>query len=96
MKKILIASLDLAAKCGYKSVALPAAGTGHLGFPRNVIADTMFKTVMDFSKSHPITSLKSVVFVMYTTDQQTIDVSHSQMKIDYNYLTSLTRDTFKI
>ena len=75
MSQIVTDSLLLAAQSGFTSVALPALGTGNLHFPRDVVADTMFKTVMDFSKANPGTSVKDVRFVLYDKDQPTIDVS---------------------
>ena len=89
MEGVISNSLDMVAKKGFKSIALPAMGTGNLCFPRNVVADTMFKVVMDFSKANSGSSLKEVVFVLYTGDQQTIDVSpcssHCEVKIDLGH-----------
>ena len=75
MTQIITDALQEAAQKGFTSAALPAMGTGNLKFPRNVVADTMFKTVMDFSKANPGTSLKDVRFVLYEKDQPTVDVS---------------------
>ena len=75
MSQIVTDSLQLAAQKGFTSIALPAMGTGNLRFPRDVVADTMFKTVMDFSRANPGTSVKDVRFVLYDKDQPTIDVS---------------------
>ena len=75
MSQIITDSLQLAAEKGFTSIALPAMGTGNLRFPRDVVADTMFKTVMDFSKANPGTSVKDVRFVLYDRDHPTIDVS---------------------
>ena len=75
MSQIITNSLQLAAQKGFTSIALPAMGTGNLRFPRDVVADTMFKTMMDFSRANPGTSVKDVRFVLYDKDQPTIDVS---------------------
>ena len=50
-------------------------GTGGLQFPRDVVAETMFNSVIEFSKKNPGTSVKDVRFVLYDKDQPTIDVS---------------------
>ena len=74
MRQVIVDSLQLASQRGFTSVALPAMGTGNLQFPRDVVADTMFNTVMEFSKTNPRTTVKDVRFVLYIGDQSTIDV----------------------
>ena len=74
MRQVIVDSLQLASQRGFTSVALPAMGTGNLQFPRDVVADTMFSTVMEFSKINPRTTVKDVRFVLYIGDQSTIDV----------------------
>ena len=74
MRQVIADSLQLASQRGFTSVALPAMGTGNLQFPRDVVADTMFNTVMEFSKTNPRTTVKDVRFVLYIGDQSTIDV----------------------
>ena len=74
MRQVIVDSLQLASQKGFTSVALPAMGTGNLQFPRDVVADTMFNTVMEFSKTNPRTTVKDVRFVLYIGDQSTIDV----------------------
>ena len=75
MRKVILDSLQLASQKGFTSVALPAMGTGNLQFPRDVVAATMFNTVMEFSKTNPGTTVKDVRFVLYIGDQSTIDAS---------------------
>ena len=74
MRQVIVDSLQLASQKGFTSVALPAMGTGNLQFPRDVVADTMFNTVMEFSKTNPRTTVKDIRFVLYIGDQSTIDV----------------------
>ena len=79
--KIVTDSLQLASMKGFKSIALPAMGTGNLGFPRDVVAETMFNSVIEFSKKNPGTSVKDVRFVLYDKDQPTIKVSARKVSI---------------
>ena len=72
---IITDALNTASSNEYTSVALPAMGTGNLHFPRNVVAETMFNSVIEFSTMNPGTSVKDVHFVLYDKDQPTIDVS---------------------
>ena len=74
MTQITTDALQLAGQKNFTSAAFPAMGTGNLKFPRNIVADTMFKTVMDFSKANPGTSVRDVRFVLYERDQPTVDV----------------------
>ena len=54
------------------SIALPAAGTGNLGYPRDKVAAAMFDEVKNFSVSHPRTSLRDIRFSVF--DQPTVQV----------------------
>jgi len=60
---------------GLKSVAFPALGTGYLHFPCNIVAHAMFDEVKTFSTVSPQTSVSSVVFVVFDTDIETLNVS---------------------
>ena len=68
-------ALNHADQSGFTSIALPAMGTGGLQFPRDVVAQTMFNSVIEFSKKNPGTSVKDVRFVLYSGDQPAIGVS---------------------
>ena len=67
-------ALNHASQMGFGSIAVPAIGTGNLHFPRDVVAEIMFNSVIEFSKANPTTSVKDVRFVLYDQDQSTIDV----------------------
>ena len=75
MSQIVTAALNHATQSRFTSVVLPAMGTGNLHFPRDVVAEMMFNSVIEFSKKNPGTSVKDVRFVLYNKDQATIDVS---------------------
>ena len=72
--KIVTETLNLASQKGFTTVAFPALGTGNLGFPRNIAAETMFNAINQFSKINS-TSVKDVRVVLYHQDQPTIDAS---------------------
>ena len=56
------------------SIAFPAIGTGNLGYPRDFVAQAMYEQVNRFSVTHPTTTLKSVSFIVYDQDRDTIKV----------------------
>ena len=74
LHKILMETLNLASQKGFTSVAFPALGTGNLGFPRDIVVETMFNAINQFSKIN-LTSVKDVRVVLYHLDQPTIDAS---------------------
>ena len=69
--------LDLASQRGYATVALPALGTGNLGYPHNIVAQTMLGAVDRFLQTNPSTSLKEVRIVVYHTDKKCLQVTDS-------------------
>lgn len=56
------------------SIAIPALGTGNLGFPKNVVCAIMYEEAEKFSKSNPATTVKDVRFVVF--DDATVKVGH--------------------
>lgn len=66
--------LEESQKQNLSSIAFPAMGTGNLGYPRDMVAEEMCNSVINFSKGNPKTSLKQVLFVVYEKDTQTIQV----------------------
>lgn len=69
--------LDLASQRGYATVALPALGTGNLGYPHNIVAQTMLGAVDRFLQTNPSTSLREVRIVVYHTDKKSLQVTDS-------------------
>ena len=49
-------------------------GTGNLHFPRDIVTESIFSTVIEFSKANPNTSLKDVRFILYDKDLPTVEV----------------------
>ena len=89
----MLASLNYGSQRGYQSIALPAMGTGNLQFPRDVVANTMFDTVIEFSRANPNTTLKDVRFVLFNKDQPTIDVSDLLIFINFLQLKKREKKT---
>ena len=67
-------SLQFASDRQFTSIGFPAMGTGNLHFLRDIVTESMFSTVIEFSKENPNTSLKDIRFVLYDTDQATVNV----------------------
>ncbi|VDI82306.1 Hypothetical predicted protein, partial [Mytilus galloprovincialis] len=64
--------LQTADESEFVSIAFPAFGTGHLGYPKQQVANTMFSCVETFFRRHPNTSLQDVRFVVYDKDFTTV------------------------
>ena len=60
-------------KCG--SVAIPALGTGNLGYPRDVAATIMLDAVIEFTKTQWDPIINDIRIVTYFKDTATVDVS---------------------
>ena len=61
-------------RAGMKSIALPAIGTGGLGYPPNEVARLMFQAAISFSKKNPTGPLTDIRFVQYDQDRNVIKV----------------------
>ncbi|XP_025094164.1 poly [ADP-ribose] polymerase 14-like [Pomacea canaliculata] len=63
----------------FSTIAIPALGTGNLGFPRDVVARTMLTTVSRFPQKFPNTSLKEVRVVLFK-DPETMQAFRTEQK----------------
>ncbi|XP_063410544.1 uncharacterized protein LOC134693634 [Mytilus trossulus] len=61
LKNIVIKCLNEAENKKMASIAFPALGTGTLGYPPSVVANTMFAAVDEYERTNP----KRVVFVLF-------------------------------
>ncbi|XP_013409521.1 uncharacterized protein LOC106173081, partial [Lingula anatina] len=57
---------------GVSSIAFPTIGTGNLKFPKEAVADVMFKEAVQFSANNSQTKVKDIRFVLYPQDAQSI------------------------
>ena len=71
--------LDLASTKGYKSLALPAMGTGYLNYPKNIAAKCAYDATVSWAAKHPKSSLNLVRFVMYSKDTESQQVGRYKM-----------------
>ena len=58
----------------FKSIAIPAIGTGNLRIPHSIVTAVMFDEVQKFSLAKPTTTLKDIRFVVYDKDLPTVKV----------------------
>lgn len=63
-------SLALAHANVLKSLAFPAISTGVYGYPADKAAPVVVRTVVDFLKANPSTSLELVMFVFYSSGME--------------------------
>ena len=62
------------------SIAIPALGTGNLGYPRDRVAAASFDEVLAFSKSNPGSTLKEVHLVVYDKDSLSIQAFQAELQ----------------
>lgn len=79
-QKILLKCLEEASKSGHKSIAFPAIGTGKLNYDKDVVAKTMFAGVEKFSLSNQSSSVRDVKFVIFPSDNDTLQAFHAAGK----------------
>ncbi|XP_018417196.1 PREDICTED: poly [ADP-ribose] polymerase 14-like [Nanorana parkeri] len=64
----------------YRSITIPAMGTGILGFPRNTVAAIMFEEILEFSSKNKPQHLKQVNLILHPNDIETIKVFTSELE----------------
>jgi len=74
MRNFLVSVLTRADRSQFKSVAVPAIGTGNLRVPPSVAASVMYDEVQKFSRAKRGTTLKDIRFVVYDKDLPTVNV----------------------
>ncbi|KAJ8317330.1 hypothetical protein KUTeg_005234 [Tegillarca granosa] len=81
-----------ASKAGYKSIAVPAVGTGKYNqYPHHVVASVIFGAIDKFDRKNPVTSLKEVRCVSVTSDRKSCQAF--KMEERKRYVPSVTRAT---
>ena len=56
------------------TIAIPAIGTGNLGYPRTLVANVIYEEAIEFSQRNPTSSLKEIRIVLFDQDHRTIKV----------------------
>ncbi|KAH3794946.1 hypothetical protein DPMN_148488 [Dreissena polymorpha] len=64
--------LEETQKLGHDGVAVPAIGTGALGYPKDVVATEMLTAVSEFAANNSNSLINRVEFVLFPTDSDTI------------------------
>lgn len=67
--------LEEAEKLQMRSLSFPAIGTGHLGFPRDVVSRVLLREIRSFSHRRAPRHLREVFIVVHPSDRLTEDVS---------------------
>ncbi|XP_046573883.1 LOW QUALITY PROTEIN: protein mono-ADP-ribosyltransferase PARP14-like [Haliotis rubra] len=62
----------------WKTMAIPALGTGNLGYSRDLVAKLMYDTVVQFGKDNPETTINDVLFIVYPGDERTIQAFEAE------------------
>jgi len=75
LHSLVLRCLEEASQHNVHSIAFPALGTGALGYPKDVVAETMYDAVRKSQKTLPTSSIKKVLFVVFHKDHDTVDVS---------------------
>ncbi|XP_048244612.1 protein mono-ADP-ribosyltransferase PARP14-like isoform X2 [Haliotis rufescens] len=65
LQEVISDCLQEASQEGHKTIAFPALGTGNLGYPNAMVAETMMATVERFSQGNPDSSLEEVKIVVF-------------------------------
>ena len=60
----------------FRSIAIPALGTGNLKYSYLHVARTMVKAVEEYGKAFPNTGIKKVIFVLHESDEECIQVTN--------------------
>ncbi|XP_077997139.1 protein mono-ADP-ribosyltransferase PARP14-like [Glandiceps talaboti] len=78
-RTVLQKCLDACHRAKRTSIAIPAIGTGGLGYPKDVSARIMYEEVKRFSSKNPNTGLSEVRVVVYDKDDQTCKAFEAEM-----------------
>ena len=80
LRDIIKKCLEEAQKRTLVSIAIPAIGTGNLGYPRDRVAAASFDEVLTFSKNNPSTTLKEVHLVVYGKDLASVQAFETEIQ----------------
>lgn len=79
LRKFVRNCLIEAEKRRLNSIAIPAVGTGVLGFPSDLVVNSLFNEADKFSASNPNTTVNEIRFVIYDKDQKTFDAFEEKL-----------------
>ncbi|XP_077305872.1 protein mono-ADP-ribosyltransferase PARP14-like [Lithobates pipiens] len=84
LRKILSDCLSATEAKQCRSITIPAIGTGMLGFPKNIVAASMYEEILEFSSKNQLQYLKQVDFMLHPSDQETIKAFTSELEKKIN------------
>ena len=80
LRGIITKCLNEAQKRSFASIAIPALGTGNLGYPRDRVAAASFDEVLAFSKNNPGSTLREVHLVVYDKDTPSVKAFQAELQ----------------
>lgn len=80
LRGIIKKCLNEAQKRKLVSIAIPALGTGNLGYPRDRVAAASFEEVLAFSKNNPGSSLREIHLVVYDKDTPSVKAFQAELQ----------------
>jgi len=80
LRNIIKKCLDETDKRELESIAIPAIGTGNLGYPRDRVAVASLDEVLAFSKNNPSSTLKKVLLVVYDKDLSSVQAFETEFR----------------
>ena len=80
MRGIVKKCLNEAQKRSLSSIAIPAIGTGNLGFPHDRVAAASVDEVLTFSTNNPNSTLKEVHLVVYDKDLSSVQAFRTELQ----------------
>ena len=80
LRAIIKKCLNEAQKRSLVSIAIPALGTGNLGYPRDRVAAASFDEVLAFSKNNPGSTLREVHLVVYDKDTPSVKAFQEELQ----------------
>ena len=79
LRAIIKKCLNEAQKRSLVSIAIPALGTGNLGYPRDRVAAASFDEVLAFSKNNPDSTLREVHLVVSDKDAPSVKAFQGEL-----------------
>ncbi|XP_076101127.1 uncharacterized protein LOC143070915 [Mytilus galloprovincialis] len=78
--KFVYQCLETAEKSGYKSIGIPAMGTGKIGYPHQLVAKYMYDMVETFVNKHKSSKLTDVKLIVHSKDTKSITAFYDEEK----------------
>ncbi|KAM5152441.1 protein mono-ADP-ribosyltransferase PARP14-like [Mantella aurantiaca] len=80
LRRIVTECLITTEEKKFRSITIPAMGTGILEFPKNTVATLMFEEILEFSSKNQLQYLKQVDFMLHPSDTDTIKAFTTELE----------------